>query len=78
MRPAKDQSPSAAVAQQLRETDVEPRSIMLFLLLLSAFVALLTLRVHLLAPADSNPVVSAAATLPSALAAKSSSLRTSF
>jgi hypothetical protein len=78
MRPAKDQSPSAAVAQQLRESDVETRSIMLFLLLLSAFVALLTLRAHLLAPADSSPAVSAAATLPSALAAKSSSHRPSF
>jgi hypothetical protein len=62
----------------MRESDVEPRSVVLFLLLLSAFVALLTLRVHLLASADSNPVVSAAATLPSALAAKSSSLRPSF
>jgi hypothetical protein len=78
MRPAKDQSPRSATAQQLRESDVEPRSIMLFLLLLSAFVALLILRAHPLAAADSNPVVSAAATLPSALAAKSSSLRPSF
>jgi hypothetical protein len=51
---------------------------MLFLLILSAFAALLILRAHLLAPADSNPVVSAAATLPSALAAKSSSLRPTF
>jgi hypothetical protein len=78
MRPAKDQSPRSAVAQQLRESEVESRSIVLFLLLLSAFVALLILRAHLLAPADSNPVVGAAATLPSALAAKSSSLRPSF
>jgi len=78
MKPAKDQSPIAAVAQQMREGEVEPRSIVLFLLLLSAFVAILTLRAHLLAPVDSSPVVSAAAPLPSALAAKSSSLRPGF
>lgn len=78
MRPAKDQSPRSAVAQQLRESDVEPHSIMLFLLLLSAFVALLILRAHLLAAADSIPGVSAAATLSSALAAKFSSLWPSF
>jgi hypothetical protein len=78
MRPARDQSSRSAAVQQLRESDVEPRSIMLFLLLLSAFVALLILRAHPLAAADSNPVVSAAATLPSALAAKSLSLRPSF
>jgi len=78
MRPAKDQSPIAAVAQQMREGEIEPRSIVLFLLLLSAFVAILTLRAHLLVRTDSSPVVSAAATVPSALAAQSSSLRPSF
>jgi hypothetical protein len=78
VRPAEHQSPLAAVAQKMRESEIEPRSIALFLVLLSAFVAILTLRAHLLAPVDSSPVVSAAPTLPSALAAKSSSLRPSF
>jgi hypothetical protein len=62
----------------MRERELETRSIVLFLLLLSAFLAILTLRAHLLAPVDSNRVIGAAATLPSALAAKSSSLRPSF
>jgi hypothetical protein len=78
MRPPKDQSPIAAVAQQMRERELETHSIVLFLLLLSAFLAILTLRAHLLAPVDSSPAVGAAATLPSAVAAKSSSLRPHF
>jgi hypothetical protein len=75
MRPPKNQSPIAGVAQQMRERELETPSIVLFLLLLSAFVAILTLRAHLFAPVDSSPAVGVAATLPSALAAKSSSLR---
>jgi hypothetical protein len=78
MRPPKDQSPIAAVAQQMRERELETRSIVLFLLLLSAFIAILILRAHLLAPVDPSPVVGAAATLPSAVAAKSSPLRPGF
>jgi hypothetical protein len=78
MRPPKDQSPIAAVAQQMRERELETRSIVLFLLLLSAFVAILILRARLLAPVDPGPVVGAAATLPSAVAAKSSPLRPGF
>jgi hypothetical protein len=62
----------------MRERELETRSIVLFLLLLSAFLAILILRAHLLAPVDPNRVIGVAATLPSALAAKSSSLRPSF
>jgi|GEM_PF-3868216 len=62
----------------MRERELETCSIVLFLLLLSAFLAILTLRAHLLAPVDSSPAVGAAATLPSALAAKSLPLRPGF
>jgi hypothetical protein len=41
----------------MREREVDTPSIVLFLLLLSAFVAILTLRAHLLAPVDSSPAV---------------------
>lgn len=63
----------------MRADEIAPRSIVLFLLLLSAFIAILTLRAYLLAPVDSSPIVRAAAAPPTALlAAKSSSLRPSF
>jgi hypothetical protein len=62
----------------MRERELETRSIVLFLLLLSAFLAILTVRAHLLAPVDPNRVIGAAATLPSAVAAKSSPLRPGF
>jgi len=78
MRSGNHRSPIAGVAQQTREREIETPSIVLFLLLLSAFVAILTLRAHLLAPVDSSPAVGVAATLPSAVAAKSSSLRPHF
>ena len=47
-------------------------------ILVSAFLAILILRAHLLAPVDPNRVICAAATLPSALAAKSLPLRPGF
>jgi uncharacterized membrane protein AbrB (regulator of aidB expression) len=43
----------------MREHQVEPRSIVLFFALLSAFIATLTLRAHLLAPANSSAVAAA-------------------
>jgi len=50
----------------------------LFFLLLSAFIAILALRAHLLAPVDSNAAVGAASAPPIALAAKPSSRRPNF
>jgi hypothetical protein len=50
----------------------------LFFLLLSAFIAILALRAHLLAPVDSNAAVAAASAPPIALAAKPSSRRPNF
>jgi hypothetical protein len=85
VRPAKYQSryqspiaPPTAAAQQIRETKVEPHSIVLFFLLLSAFIAILTLRAHLLAPIDSSAMVAASKAPPIALAAKRSSRRPNF
>jgi hypothetical protein len=62
----------------MRADEIEPGSVMLFFLLLSAFVAVLALRAHLLSPADSSPTVAAAANQSAAIAAKSVSLRTAF
>jgi hypothetical protein len=62
----------------MRDDEVEPRSILLFFALLSAFIAILTLRAHLLAAADSGASAASAATAPTALAAKSSPLRSVF
>jgi hypothetical protein len=62
----------------MRENEIEPRSIVIFFLLLSAFIAILTLRAHLLAPADSGPAVTSTSAPPTALAAKSWSLRPGF
>jgi hypothetical protein len=60
----------------MREHQVEPRSIVLFFALLSAFIATLTLRAHLLAPANSSAVAAAQAAPQTSVAAKVSSLRT--
>lgn len=62
----------------MRDSEVEPRSILLFFVLLSAFIAILTLRAHLLAAAGSGASAASAATAPTALAAKASSLRPNF
>jgi hypothetical protein len=78
VRSAKDKLPIAAVAQRMRESEVEHGSIVLFLALLSAFVAILILRAHRAVPVDSTPMVSATAGLASAFAAKTSSLRSDF
>jgi len=63
---------------QSRDSEVEPRSILLLFALLSAFIAILTLRAHLLAAAGSEASVASAVTAPTALAAKASSLRPNF
>jgi hypothetical protein len=76
VRPARDQSALAVVAHRMREHQVEPRSIVLFFALLSAFIAILTLRAHLLAPANSSAVAAAQAAPQTSLTAKVSSLRT--
>jgi hypothetical protein len=80
VRPTKNlhkyQSPIAAAAQQSRE--VEPGSIVLFFLLLSAFIATLALRAHFLAPVDSRAAVVASAAPKTALAAKPSPLQPNF
>jgi hypothetical protein len=60
----------------MRERQVEPRSIVLFFTLLSAFIALLTLRAHLRAPANSSAVATAQAPPQTSLTAKVSSLWT--
>jgi len=78
VRPPTHQLPIAVVTQQIRESEVEPRSILLFFALLSAFIAILTLRAHLLAPAGSDASAASTATAPTALAAKFSSLRPGF
>jgi hypothetical protein len=62
----------------MRESEVEPRSIVLFVALLSAFVAILILRAHRAVPGDSTPMVSATAGLASAFPAKISSFRSDF
>jgi hypothetical protein len=62
----------------MRADEIEPGSVMLFFLLLSAFMAVLALRTHLLSPADSVRAVAAVATPPTAIADKSVSLRTAF
>jgi hypothetical protein len=72
----KYQSPIADGAQQSRE--VEPGSIVLFFMLLSAFIAVLILRAHLLVPVDSNAAVAASAAPPVALAAKPSPRQPNF
>jgi len=58
--------------------EVEPGSVMLFFLLLSAFIAVLALRAHLLSLADSGRAVAAAVPAPTAIAAKSVLLQTAF
>jgi hypothetical protein len=64
---------SAAVAHRMHSEEIEPVSIVLFVLLLSAFIAILTLRAHLRAQvgasAAASAVASAAMTAPSAPAA---------
>lgn len=73
---------SAAAAQRMRDDEIEPGAILLFVLLLSAFIAILTLRAQLLAPVESSAAASAATTAPTApavtLIAKASSLRPTF
>jgi hypothetical protein len=78
MRPLRHESSIAVVAQRVSNNEVEPRSILLFFALLSAFIAILTLRAHLLVPAGSGTSATSAATAPTALAAKFSSLRPAF
>jgi hypothetical protein len=75
MRSARQQSVIDA-AHQMREHRVEPRSIVLFFALLSAFVAILTLRAHLRASANSSAVATAQAPPQTSLTAKVSSLWT--
>jgi hypothetical protein len=65
-------------ARRKHADEVAPGSIVLFFLLLSAFIAILTLRAHLLAPVASNAAVAAASAPPIALAAKPSSRRPNF
>jgi hypothetical protein len=60
------------------ENEVEPRSIVLFFLLLATFIAILTLRAHLVTPVDSSATVAASKAPPIALAAKPSSRRPNF
>ena len=66
------------MAHQMREHQVEPRSVVLFFALLSAFIVTLTLRAHLLAPATSSAVAAVQAASQTSLTAKASSLRTGF
>jgi hypothetical protein len=68
-------SPIVIVAQRTLIDEVELRSIMLFILLSLAFIAILTLRAHVLAPLDANAAAIAPAAPSTALAVKSSSLR---
>jgi hypothetical protein len=62
----------------MREHQVEPRSVVLFFALLSAFIVILTLRAHLLAPATSSAVAAVQAASQTSLTAKASSLRDRF
>jgi hypothetical protein len=62
----------------MREHEVEPRSIVLFFALLSAFIATLTLRAYLLAQANSSAVAAAQPAPQTSLTAKVSSLRTAL
>jgi hypothetical protein len=80
MKPATSRSSyeSAAAAQRMRDDDIEPGSILLFVLLLSAFIAILTLRAHLLGRVDTSAAIVAPPTPALALVAKASSLGPSF
>lgn len=69
---------SAAAAQGMRDDEIESGSILLFVLLLSAFIAILTLRAHLLAPVESSAAMAAPSTSAVTLIAKASSLRPAF
>jgi len=72
------ESPLTVAAQPMRSDEIEPRSIMLLFLLLSAFIGILTLRAHLLATASSSAAVAAHVGPPIARAVKLSSLRLDF
>jgi hypothetical protein len=78
VKPAKDQSAMAVAAPRMREDQIELRSIVLFFALLSAFIAILILRAQLLAPPGSSTVAATSAAPPTALAAKTLSLRPDF
>jgi hypothetical protein len=80
VKPATCQSSyeSAAAAQRMRDDGIEPGSIMLFVLLLSAFIAILTLRAHLLGRVDRSAAMVAPPTPALALVAKGSSLGPTF
>ena len=71
-------SPTVIVVQRTLIDEVELRSIMLFILLSLAFIAILTLRAHVLTPRGANAAVIAPAAPLTALAVKSSSLRPDF
>jgi hypothetical protein len=72
----------STAAQPLQADAIEPGAILLFLLLLSAFIALLTLRARLLATVGTSASASAVMTAPwtpaATLIAKASSLRPDF
>ena len=71
-------SPIVIVVQRTLIDEVELRSIMLFILLSLAFIAILTLRAHVLTPRGANAAVIAPAAPLTVLAVKSSSLRPDF
>jgi hypothetical protein len=78
MRPPRHRSSIAAVAPETHGSEVELRSILLFFALLSAFIAILTLRAHRLTAAGSGASGASRATVPTALAARISSPRPDF
>jgi hypothetical protein len=71
-------SPIVIVVQPTLIDEVELRSIMLFILLSLAFIAILTLRAHVLAPLGANAAALAPGAPLTALAVKSSSPRPDF
>ena len=71
-------APIVIVVQRTLIDEVELRSVMLFILLSLAFIAILTLRTHVLTSLGANAVAIAPAAPLTALAVKSSSLRPDF
>lgn len=71
-------SPIVIVVQPTLIDEVELRSIMLFILLSLAFIAILTLRAHVLAPLGANAAALAPGAPLTTLAVKSSSPRPDF
>jgi hypothetical protein len=66
------------VAQRMHGEEIEPGSILLFFLLLMAFIAILALRAHLLVPVGTRAAMAAPSAPAATLIAKALSLRPGF